>query len=96
MIRIEVLYVCTNKGATIEMQCRTNSAKHHTFLEACSPCRPRATEPQWKRETRSVLYHALVVNSMFEQSENVAIAVASEFEQLPLTCIEGYDRFYAK
>ena len=37
--------------------------------------RPRATEPQVKRETRSVLCHSLVVNLTFEESENVAFAV---------------------
>ena len=42
-------------------------------------CRPRTTEaePQAKRETRSVLCYSLVVDSTFEQSENVAIAVVS-------------------
>ena len=40
-------------------------------------------------ETRSVLCHSVVVDSTFKQSENVAIAVMN-FEQLLLTCIEGY------
>ena len=42
-----------------------------------------------KREMRSVLCHALVVDLTFDQSENVAIAVVSSSTQLLLTCIEG-------
>ena len=34
----------------------------------------QATEPRAKREAMSALYHGLVIDSMFEQSENVAIA----------------------
>ena len=33
----------------------------------------QATEPQAKREAMSALCHGLVVDSTFEQSENVAI-----------------------
>ena len=34
----------------------------------------QATEPRAKREAMSVLCHGLVVDSMFKQSKNVAIA----------------------
>ena len=46
----------------------------------------QATEPQAKGVMRSILCHSLVVELMFEQSENVAIIQV--VEQL-LTCIEG-------
>ena len=44
-----------------------------------------ATEPQAKRETRSVLRHSLVVDS----TERGRRHCSGEFEQLLLTCIEG-------
>ena len=49
------------------------------FLSSSKQCKaPRvstrqATEPRAKREARSVLCHSLVVDSTFEQSENVTI-----------------------
>ena len=49
---------------------------------ACSACRPCATKPRAKQETRSVLCHALVVDLTFDQSENVATAVVSSSMQL--------------
>ena len=33
----------------------------------------QATEPRAKREARSILCHSLMVDSTFEQSENIAI-----------------------
>ena len=74
--------VCTNKGG--HRDAFLNKRKRCVFRarEACSACRPHATEPRAKRETRSVLYHALVVDSTFDQSENVATAVVSSSMQL--------------
>ena len=70
LVRIAV--PCAQTRVAIEIHSRTNGAKRRAFLS-----RPRATEPRAKRETRSVLCHSLVVDSTFEQSENVAIAVVS-------------------
>ena len=44
----------------------------------------QATEPRAKREAMSALCHGLVIDSTFEQSENVAITW-----QLLLACNEG-------
>ena len=45
----------------------------------------QATEPRAKRETRSVLCHSLVVDSI----ERRRRYCGGKFEQLLLTCIEG-------
>ena len=82
LVRITVL--CAQTRVAIEMHSRTNGAKHHAFREACSACRPRATEPRVKRETRSVLYHSLVVDSTERERHHCS----GEFEQLLLTCIK--------
>ena len=44
----------------------------------------QATEPQAKREARSVLCHSLVVDSTRDN-----VAIYGEFEQLLLACNEG-------
>ena len=73
---VRVTVPCAQTRVAIEMNSQTNSAKRRTFQKGLLS-RPRATEPQAKRETRSVLCHSLMVDSTFEQSENVAIAVVS-------------------
>ena len=75
LVRIAV--PCAQIRVAIEMHSRMNGAKRRVFQETCSACRPSATEPWAKQETRSVLCHSVVVDSTFEQSEKVAIAVVS-------------------
>ena len=73
------------KRLTIGQNCSTvciNEGGHRDAFsnerhEVLGISRGQATEPQAKREARSVLYHTLVVDSMFEQNNNVAITSSS-------------------
>ena len=67
--------VCTNKGGHRDAFLNERHKAPRILRGLLS--RPHATEPQAKRETRSVLCHSLVVDLMFKQNENVAIAVVS-------------------
>ena len=66
--------VCTNKvararGAAIEMHSRASGTSATRFDRPAW----QATEPRAKREAMSALCHGLVVDSIFERSENVTI-----------------------
>ena len=65
-----------------------NGVKHRAFREACSAGHVPPSLEQSERRDLFFVMHSLVVDSTFEQSENVAIICGGEFEQLLLTCIE--------
>ena len=69
---VRIVVPCAQTRVAIETYSRANGAKRRAFREVC-PAGHRAFEPRAKREARSVLCHSLMVDSTFEQSENVAI-----------------------
>ena len=73
--RIAVL--CAQIRVATEMHSRVNGAKHHAFREACSAGHVSPSLERSERRGLAVLCHSLVVDSTFEQGENVAIAVVS-------------------
>ena len=73
---------CAQTRVTIEMHSRMNGTGSAVRFERPAQ---QITEPQAKREMRSVLCHSLVVDS----TERGRHHCSGEFEQLLLTCIEG-------
>ena len=70
---VRIVVPCAQTRVAIETHSRANNMKRCTIQETAQ----QAIKPRAKREVRSVLYHSLVIHSMFKQSENVMVSSSS-------------------